>query len=141
MWSSRSKGKELSRKESRFLCRASNSRSCLRDKVLIPSVFVEFDGTEHQVLAFDPRPVYNSDFTDCVTHSLALTDRGLFEVGRYAATSLSELSRVWKWFIHQGLLTAGELDLLVQSGQVRDRILDRVYGVLIGNDAELVGAG
>ena len=39
--------------------------------------FVEFDGRT-TVLVFYARPVGYSGFMDCVTRSLALTDRGLF---------------------------------------------------------------
>jgi len=57
----------------------------LQAGVIITKIFLEFDGTEHQVQLFDLRPVGYSGFMDCVTHSLAITDQGLFEVGRYAA--------------------------------------------------------
>ena len=74
---------------------------CLREKLLMPVQFVETDGTAHEVRAFDPRPVGFSGFMDCVTHSLALTDKGLFAVGRYPAVSLAQASKMWQWFIHR----------------------------------------
>ena len=45
---------------------------------------------------------------DCVIHSLALTDHGLFEVGRYPAMSLTAQSRYWGWFLHRRLATVEE---------------------------------
>ena len=53
-----------------------------------PMIFIEYDNTRHQVLTFDPRPMGYSGFMDCVTHSLALRDLGLFEVGHYPAMKL-----------------------------------------------------
>ena len=73
--------------------------------VMIPTTFLEHDGTEHKLLAFDPRPVGYSGFMDCVTHSLSLTDSGLFEAGRYPAVSLSDHNRYWQWFLHRRLAT------------------------------------
>lgn len=69
------------------------AEQALMTRSIQPKSFLEFDDTQHQVLVFDPRPVGYSGFMDCVTHSLALTDQGLFEVGRYPAVSLTEQNR------------------------------------------------
>jgi hypothetical protein len=73
----------------------------LRRGVLSPVQFAESDGTRHQVLQWDPAPVAYSGFMGCVTHSIVVTDRGTFEVGRYAAMDIQTLSKVWQWFIHR----------------------------------------
>jgi len=73
----------------------------LRAGVLRPVQLAESDGTRHQVLEWDPAPVAYSGFMGCVTHSMVVTDRGTFEVGRYAAMDIQTLSKVWQWFIHR----------------------------------------
>jgi hypothetical protein len=77
----------------------------LRERVIRPAIFLEEDDTLHQVAAFDPDPVGLSGFMGCITHSLALTDQGLFEVGRYSALSLSGQNRFWQWFLQRRLAT------------------------------------
>lgn len=84
------------------------AEQALRAGGILPKSFIEFDDTPHQVLVFDPRPVGYSGFMDCVTHSLALTDQGLFEVGRYPAVSLGSSSRYWGWFLHRRLASPEE---------------------------------
>jgi len=69
--------------------------------VLRPVQLVESDGTRHQVLEWDPAPVAYSGFMGCVTHSIVVTNRGTFEVGRYAAMDIQTLSKAWQWFIHR----------------------------------------
>ena len=83
----------------------SQAEQALRNGVILPTRFIEVDNTEHLVLFFDPRPVGYSGFMDCVTHSLALTDLGLFEVGRYPAVNLNVPNRYWQWFLHRQLTT------------------------------------
>ena len=73
----------------------------LREGTLMPVEIVEYDGTVHQVLEWDPTPVGYSGFMDCVTHSIVVTDRGTFEVGRYPAMQLQDFSKAWQWFIHR----------------------------------------
>jgi len=73
----------------------------LREGVLRPVQLAESDGTRHQVLEWDPAPVAYSGFMGCVTHSMVVTDRGTFEVGRYAAMNIQTLGKVWQWFIHR----------------------------------------
>ena len=68
----------------------SQAEQALSAGAVHPMEFKEYDDTSHQILAFDPRPVGYSGFMDCVTHSLALTNLGLFEVGRYPRVSMSE---------------------------------------------------
>jgi hypothetical protein len=73
----------------------------LRAGVLRPVQLAESDGTRHQVLEWDPTPVAYSGFMGCVTHSMVVTNRGTFEVGRYAAMDIQTLSKDWQWFIHR----------------------------------------
>jgi hypothetical protein len=93
-----------------------------------PATFLEQDGTEHKLLAFDPQPVGYSGFMDCVTHSLALTDRGLFEVGRYPAVNLSEHNRFWQWFLHRCLATSEDVAAWQEENALSAvELLDKVY--------------
>ena len=77
----------------------------LQARVIAPTKLDEEDDTSHQVLEFDPTPVGYSGFDNCAIHSLAQTDLGLFEVGRYAAVKLATRSKTWQWFIHRKLKT------------------------------------
>lgn len=79
------------------------AEAALRSGVITPTILIEEDNTRHEVVAFDPTPVGYSGFQDCVTHSLAVTTHGLFEVGRFAATSLHSAQKEWQWFLHQRL--------------------------------------
>ena len=100
----------------------------LRNKAIRPTKLLEQDDTEHQVLAFDHRPVGYSGFMDCVTHSLALTDQGLFEVGRYPAMNLSTQSRHWGWFLHRRIATSDELTNWLGSQELSpDEIIEKIY--------------
>jgi hypothetical protein len=65
----------------------------LREGILSPVRFAESDGTRHQVVEWDPAPVAYSGFVGCVTHSIVVTDRGTFEVGRYAAMDIQTLEQ------------------------------------------------
>jgi hypothetical protein len=77
------------------------AEQALRAGVITPTGFLEEDNTNHQVLGFDPTPVGFSGFDNCVIHSLAQTDLGLFEVGRYPAVDLQSRGKTWQWFIHR----------------------------------------
>ena len=73
-----------------------------------------------------------SGFMDCVTHSLALTDHGLFEVGHYPAIGLTNQNRDWQWFLHRRLATQEQ----VREWQERlnispQQLMDRCYEALI----------
>lgn len=70
---------------------------------------------------------------DCVTLSLALTNRGLFEVGRYPAVSLSSQSRYWGWFLHCRLATVEEVTAWQENqGLLSDQFVENVYQALTG---------
>lgn len=73
----------------------------LKNSAISITSFKEMDGTGHEVLIFDPRPIGYSGFMNCVKHSLAMTNHGLFEVGRYPAVSMTSESRFWQWFLHR----------------------------------------
>lgn len=83
------------------MSRIEQAECYLREGVLRPIEFAESDGTRHQVLEWDSTPVAYSGFMGCVTHSIAVTDQGTFEVGRYPAMNLATFSKVWQWFIHR----------------------------------------
>ncbi len=109
------------------------AEDALAQAVIQPAKFIEHDATIHQILAFDHRPVGYSGFMDCVTHSLALTDKGLFEVGRYPGVSLSEPGKQWQWFIHRRLATPEELHAWQETHEISaEQLLERVYTALTG---------
>ena len=110
----------------------SQAEQALRSRAITPTIFVEEDDTRHQVLVFDHRPIGYSGFMDCVIHSLALTDQGLFEVGRYPAVSLSSESRSWQWFLHRRLATSEEVSELFESDHLpSEQLLEKVYQAFI----------
>ena len=107
------------------------AEQALREGVVTPAKFLENDDTEHQVTAFDPRPVGYSGFMDCVTHSLALTDQGVFEVGRYPAVNLSSQNRYWQWFLHRRLATSEEVATWQEDNDLSPQaFLERVHEIL-----------
>ena len=109
------------------------AEGALAQLVIKPAKFIEYDSTMHQILAFDHRPVGYSGFMDCVTHSLALTDKGLFEVGRYPGVSLTEPGKQWQWFIHRRLATPEELHEWQETHEISaEQLLERVYTALTG---------
>jgi hypothetical protein len=83
------------------MSRLEQAERYLREGVLVPTGFAERDGTRHEVVKWDPTPVAYSGFMGCVTHSIVVTDRGTFEVGRYPAMRLETCDKVWQWFIHR----------------------------------------
>jgi hypothetical protein len=85
------------------------AEQALTFRLIWPRQFWEYDGTVHQVLVFHPQPVGYSGFMNCVTHSLSLTDLGLFEVGRYPAVSLERPGHYWRWFLHRRLAMPGQV--------------------------------
>ena len=87
-----------------------HAEQALRYGAIKPTLLIEEDDTEHQVLIFDPRTVGYSGFMNCVTHSLALTSLGLFEVGRYSAVNLTSQSHGWQWFLHRRLMDRDEVN-------------------------------
>ncbi len=110
-----------------------DAEQALRQGVIVPTLFVEADGTEHQVAVFDPAPVGFSGFRDCVTHSLSLTDRGLFDVGRFSAVHLNTIDRFWRWFLHRRLATPEEVATWQEHNQLSSQhLLDAVYETLTG---------
>ena len=109
------------------------AEQALASRAIQPTVFIEYDDTRHQVLAFDPRPVGYSGFMDCVTHSLALTDLGLFEVGHYPAMNLSSANRYWQWFLHRRLALPEEVFTWQEAHpQTAIQFLETVYTALTG---------
>ena len=110
----------------------SQAEQALRIGVILPTTFIEIDDTERTVLFFDPRPVGYSGFMDCVTHSLALTDLGLFEVGRYPAVNLSAQNRYWQWFLHRQLATTeGVTDWRESQHLTPEEFVNFVYQAMV----------
>ena len=104
------------------------AEQALRNVAISPITFIEHDETEHQVLIFDHRPVGDSGFMDCVTHSLALTNHGLFEVGRYLAMNLSSQNRYWQWFLHRRLAAVEEVISWCESDDLTsEQFMENVY--------------
>lgn len=105
----------------------------LRAGIITPTTFLENDGTEHHVAVFDPEPVGHSGFADCVTHSLSLTDQGLFEVGRYPAMSVETQHRYWQWFLHRRLVTPDRVQAWEESYRLSPRqVVDMTFETLAG---------
>ena len=112
--------------------RIDQAEQALQAKVVLPNSFLEYDGTEHQVLVFDPRPIGFSGFMDCVTHSLSVTNQGLFEVGRYPAINMSAPNRFWQWFLHRRLATVDEInDIEVNQSLTAEQIVENIYQAFI----------
>ena len=108
------------------------AESALRAGVITPVAFLEDDDTRHQVVVFDPEPVGFSGFRDCATHSLALTDLGLFEVGRYPAMSLTGQSRYWQWFIHRRRATSEEVAAWQEYNLSPTQVVNLCFEALTG---------
>jgi hypothetical protein len=114
-----------------------NAEKALIERVIVPVKLTEDDDSAHEVFEFDPRPVGYSGFMDCVTHSLVLTNHGLFEVGRYPAVNLSSQSRYWQWFLHRRLATAEEIHSIEEAnGWDHRELMKCVYRALTGLDEQ-----
>ena len=96
----------------------SQAEEALRNRVIQPKLFIEEDNTEHHVLIFDHRPVGYSGFMGCVTHSLALTNHGLFEVGRYSAVDMISPGKYWQWFLHRRLAAVEDVNTWCEDHQL-----------------------
>ena len=108
--------------------RIDQAEQALLAKVMTPKSFLEYDDTEHQVLVFDPRPIGFSGFMGCVTHSLSVTNQGLFEVGRYPAINMSTPNRSWQWFLHRRLVTVDEIyELEENQSLTAEQFSENIY--------------
>ena len=106
-----------------------------QEGVIRPTVFLENDGTGHRVVVFDPQPVGFGGFMNCVVHSLALTDQGLFEVGRYAAMSLASQNHYWQWFLDRRLGTSEQVAASREDCRLSDQqTVDAFFKRLTGRD-------
>jgi hypothetical protein len=69
----------------------------------------------------------------CVTHSLALTDLGLFEVGRYPAMNLASQYHYWQWFLHRRLATSEQVTAWKEQDNLRDdQIVEQFFEAMTG---------
>jgi hypothetical protein len=104
------------------------AEQALQFQAITPTKFIEMDETEHQVLIFDHRPVGYSGFKGCITHSLALTSKGLFEVGRYPGLKLTDANHYWQWFLHRQLATPEDVsDELESQNLTVDQYMENTY--------------
>ena len=109
------------------------AENALTEAAITPKTLIEFDNTEHKVIIFDHKPIGYSGFMDCVTHSLAITDHGLFEVGRYPAISMSKPGRYWQWFLHKRLATPNDIDQWQDENSIDSReLIERIYVAMTG---------
>ena len=107
------------------------AEQALRLGLIRPTILYEYDDTTHHVITFDPRPVGYSGFMDCVTHSLAMTDLGLFEVGRYPAVSLASPGRYWQWFLHRQLANPEQVTTWqTEHTLTPDQVVERVFQII-----------
>ena len=69
---------------------------------------------------------------DCVTHSIALTDHGLFEVGRYPAMDLAGEHRYWSWFLHRRLASTRDVTAWQEDkGLNSEELIENVFQALV----------
>lgn len=94
------------------------AEEALQNHLLSLNSFAEEDHTKHKVLIFDPRPIGYSGFYHCVTHSLILSDLGLFEIGRFSAISITSENRQWQWFLHRRLASPDEVNQLMEDQMI-----------------------
>jgi hypothetical protein len=105
----------------------------LCERVIRPNTFLEDDDTTHQVAAFDPEPVGFSGFMSCVTHSLAVTDLGLFDVGRYPAMNLASQHGYWQWFLHRRLATPEQVAAWKEQDSLTSlQVVERFFEAMTG---------
>jgi hypothetical protein len=105
----------------------------LRERVIRPDTFLEDDDTAHRIDAFDPEPIGFSGYMNCATHSLALTDLGLFEVGRYPAMNLASQCRYWQWFLHRRLATSEQVAAWkAQDSLTSPQVVERFFESMTG---------
>ncbi len=108
------------------------AEEALRAGVIAPASFIEDDDTEHQVALFNPEPVGYSGFMECVTHSLALTNEGLFEVGRFSAVNLTS-PRNWQWFVHRRLATSEQVAVWQTDNDLSaQQVVDLAFETMTG---------
>ena len=81
----------------------------LRERVITPTIFLEDDDTRHLVEVFDPMPISFHRYKNWITYSLALTDQGLFDVGRYPVMNVAGNDCYWQWFLHRRLATTEQV--------------------------------
>ena len=111
----------------------SEAEQALRAGVIAPTKFAERgDDTVHEVIEFDPTPIRYSGFASCVTHCLAWTDQGIFEVGCYSAMSIADFSKTWQWFVHHRRMTAGRVKELQEAGMSPQETFDLIYEEVTG---------
>jgi len=108
------------------------AENALMHRALTVHSFSEMDDTPHAVLVFDPRPIGYSGFMNCARHSLAMTNLGIFEIGRYQAVSPTSENRYWQWFIHRRLATIEETNYwMEEQAATPEQLMDQLYQAFI----------
>ena len=114
-----------------------HAEQALRNSVIVPTEFIEDDDTKHQVAFFRPEPVGYSGFGECVTHSLALTSEGLFEVGRFSAVNLTSPTRDWQWFVHRRLATSEQVATWQEDNELSpQQVVDLAFETMTGRPGQ-----
>ena len=104
------------------------AEDALIKRAVTPSTFREMDETTHAVLIFDPRPIAYSGFLSCVRHSLAMTDQGIFEIGRYQGISMTSTNKYWQWFIHRRLASKDQASQWMEDEETdSNQLMDQIY--------------
>ena len=109
------------------------AEQALQGRLIWPTRFIEYDGTDHQVIIFHPQPVGYSGFMGCVTHSLSRTDLGLFEVGRYPGVRTDAPGKYWQWFLHCRLATPEQFTAWQEEEQLdNEHLINSIYRAITG---------
>jgi len=102
-------------------------------RLIWPTSLIEYDGTEHEVMTFHPQPVGYSGFMGCVTHSLALTNLGLFDVGRYPGVRTEAPGKCWQWFLHCRLAVPEQVSEWQTDEQLdNEQFINSIYRAITG---------
>ncbi len=110
----------------------SQAEFALTNRALCINSFSELDDTTHSVILFDPRPIGYSGFMNCVRHSLAMTNHGVFEIGRYKGVSLSPERMQWQWFIHRRLVSVEEAHSWMGEQSITSKqFMEQIYQAIV----------
>lgn len=114
------------------------AEQALRAEIIVPTMFLEPDGTEHRVDVFDPDPV---GVEDRITYSLGLTSEGLFTVGRERMPHQAQRHGYWRWFLDRRVETIEGVAAWQWDWRLSDReTVDLVYEAMT-SDPGMLGPG
>jgi hypothetical protein len=113
----------------------------LQAGIITPISFLEPDGTQHQVKAFDPAPVGLSGHGEHIVHSVGLTDAGVFEISRAPSNDDAGLPGCWEWALDRRLVGADRVRAWQWRYRLSDlQIVDLVFETLSDADAPAGGS-